>query len=511
MRTANSIKNVITSIISSIMTILFGFITQKVFLHILGIEVLGINSLFNSIISMMAIAELGFGISILYNLYKPIVENDKEKIKSLMNLYRKSYYAIAGIIFLIGLCLLPFLKNIVGETNVQLNLNIIFMLFIMDCIASYLLSYKRSLLYANQKNYIIDLVHILYILILNISQILILYITKSYILALILKIMCRFIENILISKIVNRRYPFIKEKQVEKLDKNVLDDIKKKIKSLLYHRIGGIVVLGSDSIIITKFLGVAQMGLYSNYNTVLSAISSLLTQTFNGLTASVGNLLTTENEEKTYQVYKKISFMNFFIYSIATIGIYNCIQPLITIWLGKQYLIDKLVLLVIAINFYLQGQRNTMNTFKNAAGIFYEDRYIPIVEAATNLIFSIIFVIFFKLAGVFMGTIVSVLVLFLYSYPKYVYKPLFKKRRIEYIKETFKYFFIMILTGLITNIIISQLNFENIYIQFLVNVVICIAFTLITYTVIFYKSEEFKYYLNIIKKMKGIVKKCLRK
>lgn len=498
MRTVNSIKNVIMSLISSGLTILFGFITQRVFLQTLGLEVLGINSLFNSIISMMAIAELGFGVSILYNLYQPIAENNKEKIKSLMSFYKKSYHCIAGIIFLIGIILLPFLKNIVGEITIPINIYSIFILFIIDCIASYLLSYKRSLLYANQKNYIVDIIHVLYILVLNIGQILILYISKSYILFLLIKIICRFAENIIISKIVNKMYPFIKEKDVQKIEKNILDDIVKKVKSLFLHRIGGIVVLGSDSIIITKFLGVTQMGLYSNYSVVITAISNLLTQIFNGLTASVGNLLVTENEEKSYEIYRKISFLNFFMYSLATIGVFNCIQPLIKIWMGEEYLIGELPLLMICINFYFQGQRNTINTFKNAAGIFYEDRYIPLLEAAVNLIFSIIFVQFLGLAGVFMGTIASVTVLFLYSYPKYVYKTLFKKKQTEYIKEVVKFFFIMVTTAIIINIIINQIVFNNVYLQFIINVFMCIVATLLIYTIIFYKTEEFSYYKNII-------------
>ena len=501
MRTANSIKNAIISVISNLMSIIFGFITQKILLQQLGVEILGVNSLFTSIMSMMAIVELGFGVSILYNLYKPIAEDNKEQIKSLMSFYKKSYHCIAGIILFIGLCILPFLNNIVGKTIDNINIYIVFILFVGDTIASYLLSYKRSLLYAYQKNYIVDIIHILYILVLNILQIIVLYLTKSFILFLILKIICRLAENIIISILVNKKFPFIKEKNVVKIKKDILDDIVKKIKSLFLHRIGGIIVLGSDSIIITKFLGIATMGIYSNYNVVLTALNNLLTQILNGVTASVGNLLVTENKDKSYSIYKKISFVNFLIYSFATIGIYTCIQPLIKIWVGESYLIAEFALIIICINFYFQGQRNTINVFKNAAGIFYEDRYIPLVEATVNLVASIILVKVFGLAGVFIGTIISVSVLFLYSYPKYVYKALFNKKKIQYIKEVFGYFIIMIITAFIINFIITNISIENLYLQLIINVMLCtILFTVIN-LIIFHKTEEFKYYKNILYKV----------
>ena len=501
MRTINSIKNAIMSIIASIITIIFGFITQKVFLDQLGVELLGLNSLFTSIMSMMAIAELGFGVSILYNLYKPIAEDNKEQIKSLMNFYKKSYHCIAVIILLVGLCILPFLNTIVGKTINDINIHIVFMLFVGDTIASYLLSYKRSLLYAYQENYIIDTVHIIYILLVNVFQIILLYLTRSFILVLIVKIICRFLENIIISEIVNRRFPYIKEKNIEKISKNILADIKKKVKSLLFHRIGGIVVLGSDSIIITKFLGIATMGIYSNYNIVLNAINNLLTQILSAITASVGNLLVTENSNKTYNIYKKISFANFLIYSFATIGIYTCIQPLIKVWVGENYLIAELALIMICINFYFQGQRNTINVFKNAAGIFYEDRYIPLVEATVNLVASIILVKIFGLAGVFMGTIISVSVLFLYSYPKYVYKTLFNKNRIQYIKEIMGYFVVMIVTAFIINLIISNIIIKNLYMQLLINVMLCTILFIVINFILFFRTEEFVYYKKMFYKL----------
>ena len=165
MRTKNAFMNMISSLISHFVSMFIGFFVQAIFVKNLGTEYLGINGLFSNIFSMLGVVELGIGSSIIYNLYKPIAQNNKEKIKSLMNFYKKCYRIIALII--------------VGDTTINLlTIRIIFLLFMLDIICSYLLTYKRSILYASQKNYIIDFIHIGYLLILNTVHVIILLFTK---------------------------------------------------------------------------------------------------------------------------------------------------------------------------------------------------------------------------------------------------------------------------------------------------------------------------------------------
>ena len=218
MRTSNSIKNTIVSILMSAITILIGLITQKIFIEMLGTEYLGLNGLFTNILSMLAIAELGIGSAIIYSLYKPIAENNETKIKSLIEFYKKSYRIIAIIVLIIGLAVMPFLNIIVGETEIKENINILYLLFLFDTVASYLLTYKRSILYANQKTYIINIIHILYLILMNSLQIIMLIITKNYIIYLSIKIVFRILENVIITMIANRMYPYIKEKDIEPID-----------------------------------------------------------------------------------------------------------------------------------------------------------------------------------------------------------------------------------------------------------------------------------------------------
>ena len=219
MRLINSIKNVGAAMISYILAMLIGIVAQSILVRYLGIEYNGLNGLFSNIVSMLSIAELGIGSAVVYHLYKPIADNNTEKIKSLMGFYKKAYRLIAIVIGAIGICIIPFLNIIVGETTInRREIYIIFSLFLFDTVCSYLLTYKRSILYADQKNYIINLVHILYTVFLNAIQICIVIMMRNFILYLIVKVIFRVLENVIITIYTNKKYPYILEKNVEKLD-----------------------------------------------------------------------------------------------------------------------------------------------------------------------------------------------------------------------------------------------------------------------------------------------------
>lgn len=498
MRTKNSIKNIIVALILNLISIIIGLISQKVFISSLGTEYLGINGLFTNIISMLGIVELGLGSAIIYNLYKPVADNNKKKIKSLMHFYKISYRIIAVVVTIIGLLIIPFLGLIVKDVNISENLIIIYLLFLTDIVCSYLLTYKRSILYAYQKSYIINIVHIGYLLCMNLFQILILIYTKNYYLYLIIKIIARIIENIVITKIANKSYPILLEKDVIPLDKKTKKDIFTKIKALLLHKIGGFVVLGSDNIIISAFLGVNTVGLYSNYSMIINVLVNLSNQAFSAITASVGNLLVTSNNKKTYSVYKNIFFANTWLAGFIAIGLLVCMDSFVNIWLGERYLLSTSVLLVLCINLYLQITRYTNNSFKEAAGIYYEDRFVPIIESVVNIVMSIVLLHHFGLAGVFMGTICSNLVLHLYSYPKFVYTRLFKKNYSDYYHNFFKNFIIVTLIGGITFCISRIIVFNNLFLNLFWNIFVCLLIPNVLFFAYYRKSSELSYYANLL-------------
>lgn len=503
-RKKSSFKNMITAVSSNVLTIIVGLVAQAVFIKILGSEYLGLNGLFSNVISMLGIVELGMGSAIIYNMYKPIAENDHEKIKSLMQFYKKSYRIITLIISIIGIMIIPFIKYIVDIESVTVGINVylVYILFLLETICSYILSYKRSMLYADQKEYITNIIHMGYTILVNTMQLTFLYFTHDYYLYLIIKVMMRLVENIVISSYVNRRYSYLLDNNVTKLDSKTEKDIFQKIKALFFHKIGTFIVSGTDNIIISKYLGLVTVGLYSNYYMIINAVQTVINHIIQATRASVGNLLVTESKTKQFDIFNKIRFVNFWISCFSSICIFVIMDSFITIWIGYKFVLPTKVLLVLVINFFIVSSRSTYGAFKEAAGIFYEDRFVPIIESLLNIVLSIIFVKKFGLMGVFMGTIGSGLVLWCYSYPKYVYNKLFGRKISDYMKETIYYFIIFILIAGFTYSLAILISFDNVYLQFLSNVLIALIVPNVIMLLLFSKDENFKYFINMLKGLK---------
>lgn len=495
----DEIKNVLGSFISSFFSIVVGLIAQKLFLKILGTEYLGLNGLFDNVLSMLCIVELGVGTAIIYNLYKPIVEKNIEQIKSLMYFYRKAYNIITVIIFTLGIIVLPFIKYIVGEVTVDVNINLVYFLFLLNVVASYILSYKRSILYASKKNYIVNLIHILYLIVANMLQLSVLYMTKNYYVYLIVRVLMTLMENVIISIAVNKRFAYLKLDDAKPLDKDTENDIFKKVKALFFHKIGGFVVLGTDNIIISKFLGLIVVGLYSNYCLIINSVVRLFSQIIVSLTPSVGHLIVQNDKERNYNSFKKIRFMTFWIDTFVSISVLVIMQSFICIWLGKEYLLDNIVLFILVFNCFQSLFKNSFAVFKDAAGIYYEDRFVPLIEAGVNIVVSVILCKLIGLPGVFIGTIASSIVHWVYSFPVIVFKKLFDKPYRLYIKDTVLYFILFILIAIVTYFVSFSINISNMWIMFFINVLICITIPNILLLLIFYKTDNFKYFLNILK------------
>ena len=506
-RSENSFKNIGASLLMTVINIALGFITQKIFAHQLGTINLGLNGLFTNIISVLSIADLGIGTAIVFNMYRPISQNNIEKIKTLMSLYKKSYRIIAGAVLILGILILPFLKVIIGSNNIDIidssiNIYLLFSLYLFDTVFSYLLTYKRSMLYANQKNYIINLIHTVCILFMYSLQIIILLIFKNFYLYLIVRIVCRLVENIIINIRTDKIYPFLRDKDIKKIDENTKIDISRRVKASIFHNIGGYIVLGTDNIIISLFIGIEMVGLYSNYLLIINALNNLIGQIFSSITASVGNLLIEKDYKKINNLCDNFNYINYWIYVIAGCMLCCCVQPFIMIWLGRDYLLSTIVVVILAINFFAQGMRKTMQVFTEAGGICYENRFVPVVEALVNIVFSVLLAKLIGLPGVFIGTILSSLVLHFYSYPKYVYRNLLQRNFTDYIKQFAikTAIFLMILFSCI--FIIKFISFNNIFINLIVNALVSFSISLGALYFLYRKSDSYRYFIYLLGELK---------
>ena len=308
-RTENSIKNVKISTVIYFFSILLQFINRTFFLKFLSINYLGINGLFSNVLSLLNLTELGIGSAMAFALYEPCSCENQKLIKQIMYLYKKVYIVLGIIILIVGIIITPFLDFFIETPPQNIgNYHLYYVLYVINISISYFYTYKRSLIICYQKQYISSITTFLKNLFICIFQIITLYLTRSYVVYLIVQIIFTFLENIFISRIADKMYPFLEEKTTFP-PKSIINNIKKNVLAMSFHKIGSVIVTGTDNLIITKFVSLSATGIYSNYLIIISSINSFLTQIFSSITASVGNLISEKDENKIYSVFKNILFL----------------------------------------------------------------------------------------------------------------------------------------------------------------------------------------------------------
>ncbi|WP_282937460.1 hypothetical protein [Paenibacillus sp. RC67] len=506
MRTKNSIINISVGLGNQLIITLLSFFSRTIFIHTLGLEYLGVNGLFTNILAMLSLAEAGIGSSIVYNLYKPVAENDKEKIRMLMKLYKKAYLYIALFVSVLGLAVMPFLSLFVKDANVD-NIHLIYLVFLINTVAPYLYLYKNSFLNVTQKGYIITGIYSISSILSTCLKIVILYFTQNYILYLFIDSFITISNSMILSRIVDKMYPYLKEKVTTKLDAITKNNIIKNVKAIILQNVGNYFIFGTSNIMISTFVSIAAVGLYSNYNMLIEICRTFINQIFNNIYHSVGNLVAKESKEKIYSVYKVTMFLNFWLYSFCAIFMYVIIEPFITLWIGKQFIMEKMVLIVLMVTFYERGMRNSVSTVKTTAGIFHEDRYAPLVQAVINLGFSIWLVQVMGLSGVFIGALISAVLVPFWTTPYFVYKKIFQKPLWHYYGTYAYYTAIGVGTCLATSLLCQWFSADTVM-MLVVKVILCLMVPNVIYLALFYKTEEFKYLFGIVE---GLIKNVLRK
>lgn len=491
-RISNSLKNIKYEIWGQTVILLISFLSRMVFVQILSSEYLGLYGLFSNILSILSFAELGVGAAIIYSLYKPLAEQNVSKIKALMKLYQRSYIAIGVAIAILGAALTPFLELMIKDMPRIPDIHIIYLMFVMNSAVSYFFSYKRSLIIADQKRYIATYYRYVFFIVLNIIQMATLLTTRNYMLYLGFQIIFTFLENLFVSRKADSLYPYIKTKNTEILDLETKNTIVRNIKAMMYHKIGGIVVYGTDSLLLSKFIGVVAVGLYSNYLLIINALNLVSNMIFQAVTASVGNLGATQTKEKAFFIFKCLNLIGFWGFGFASICLINLFNPFIRIWLSEEYLFPASLVLIIVVNFYLNGMRKSVLTFRDALGLYWYDRYKPLFEASINLIASIILVQKIGISGIFIGTAISTLTINFWVEPYVLYKYGFKTSILSYFIRYITYTVILFFGGSVTWLICSLIH-EKTVIAFVIKAVVCFIVPNIIFLIAFYKTKEFKY------------------
>ena len=339
-RTENSIKNYISNLVTTLATNLLNVLSRTVFIYILGADYLGINGLFSNLLAMLSLAELGIGSAINFSLYKPVAENDNDKIAILMNFYKKCYRIIAGIVLGIGLIMLLFLNVLVKNPGNVQHIRLIFLIYVINTSYSYLLTYKNTLLNAYQKDYLLLKSNLFFSIFNILAQTIILVITKNYICYLLCNMVVLFLQRLYVNDLINKTYPIVLKKTNDKLPEDELFVIKKNVKAMVWHKLGDYCINGTDNIIISMFLSIKMVGYYSNYLMIINMVMAYVNMIFNNMTASMGNLISTEGSEKRHQVFKEINLIASWLYAFVTVSLFILINPFIQIWLGNEYVLS---------------------------------------------------------------------------------------------------------------------------------------------------------------------------
>lgn len=502
-RTENSTKNMFTAFFNQILVILFRFVTRSVFIKCLGEQFLGINGLFSNILTLLSLADLGIGTALVYSLYKPIVDKDEERQIVIVNYLKKVYTVIGLVIITIGLLMVPFLRYIIDEEVNYINLNLVFLIYIFQTASSYLFfaSYNEFL-GANQKSYISNKINNIITVFSNIVQILVLSVFKNFYLYLITIIFFNILQAAIISKKTKQMYPFIKNNLTTSLTKEEKKSIFRDCGSLLIYRINYVVLTATDNVIISKYLGLATVGLYSNYVMITNSIVNVLSTFFNSITASIGNLHASKEEDKDYFIFKLINFITVVFFGIFSIGICVLINDFIILWIGEEYLLSNLFVVIVSINLYIEGLRKFLATYRTSYGLFKKARLVPIIGMITNIVVSIILVKRIGIFGVLIGTFISNLISFMWYDPYIIYKNVFKKSPLEYYFRNVLYFGLFVVIGYICKLLCDLIAINGI-LGFIIHGLICVFVPSIIIIILYYKSEYGQYLKYTVKKIIG--------
>lgn len=490
--------------------ILVNLLARVFFLHYLNQTYLGLNGLFTNVLTMLSLVELGVGPAMAYSLYKPLADHDVERLKSHMAFYKKAYVTIGLAIAALGLAFLPFYTVFMDEVPDIPHLNTIYLLFVANTVVSYFYSYKRSLIICDQKKYIETAVHYGAYFLLNVVQIIFLALTKNYVVFLMLQVLSTWLENFILARKADKLYPFLREKNVRPMDKTDSQVIFRNVAAMSMHKVGAVVVNSTDNILISKLIGLASAGLYSNYYTIIHPLQTITNQIFESIVASVGNLTATVkdgNVEHLMETFYDVFFFAFWIFTFCSICLLNLLHPFIEfMWLrNRGWLLDNATLYVLVLNFYLYGMRRPVLTFRDATGAFWNDRFKPIFESIINLVASILLAKPFGIAGIFLGTLVSTVTTSLWVEPMVLYHNVFYAHMRKYFARFFSYTAVGLVICVITTWLCSHVGYS--LISILPRALICLTVPNLLLLVVFYRTKEFQYFRRLGKTVLGKVKR----
>ena len=501
-RSENSVRNVSTGIANKVLMMLLAFATRTLFIRLLGADYTGVSSLYSNILSVLSLAEMGMGNVLMFYLYSALKNQDTERIRALVNEFKKIYSAIIAIVLSIGLLLIPFLGYIVRSSLNRQDLVGYYLLYLINSVASYFVVYRTIVLSADQKNYISNIVHTIATIIMYILQFVYLLIFKDFWGYLIIQVAHTIGSNLVLNFISLKHYPYLKHLKKEKNSVSINKrELFGNIKATFLFKIADTILDQTDSIIISVLFGTVIVGFYSNYFILISYIVAIAGIIANGLVASFGNLQTEGNMQLSYEMFR-VSLTAFTFFGTISTACYACIvQDFVPVWVGEKYLMPYSLVIAVLIVFYLRMITNTMWMYRSAMGLFKEVQYINLIATVLNIIFSIILGKLMDVTGVIVATAVSRVLSSFWYEGKIVYK--------RFNKPLSDYFLFQIKSVLVCLIVVSISIFMcsfvsgNPYLVILIKLLLALSISCVGLFIAYGRTKEFK---TMLKKIKSVVR-----
>lgn len=514
MRKKYALRNVLSKAMYAMIYAVLSFVTRKIFIYCLGDTVLGLSSLMTSILSMLSLMELGVGNAIYFSLYKPLAEGDDAQVNAIMKLYKKLYSYIGLAVMVVGLCVLPFLRVLVQReiTDNTISMSFVYqvyLIFLADSVLSYFLAYRRNIFSADQKEYIITNTTTIVTFGYTILQILSLILTRNYFVYLLIKLIATVGMNIYFYAKSYKAYPYLREKETLPLSDEYIKNLVKNVKALFMMSISSFLVFSTDNMLITYFVGLTAVAVYSNYSTIISMVNQTFNTAISSMKSNVGNYLVTEGEEDRYKLFKRIFFVNFLITGFTSIALVTFTNEFIGgIWLSDKFVWPFALLIILVFNNFSRYMSEAAGVMLSGAGLyspypFY--KYWSLTEGVINIIASLfmIKVLDMGVYGVFLGTSVSTLVTTIVV-PHAAFKYILRKNLSEYFKLYFKYAILTILFAATSVFLFKVFYTQNSFLNVVIGCITSIGVMGLGTVLFLGRSDEFSYVFQMIK---GFVKK----
>lgn len=504
-RTTRSAKNALAGIVNKIIGIAVPFLLRTIMIQKLGVEYLGLNSLFSSVLQMLSLTEMGFGSAMIYSMYKPIAENNTDLINALLNFYKRIYRLIGVIVLVIGLVLMPNITHfIASDYPHEVNIYIVFGIYLANTVVSYFLfAYKSSILIAAQRNDIETNIITLCNIFLYLSQIIALLTTGNYYVYIILMPCFTIINNIVRYFVVKRKFPQYNDSR--ELDKQDKKEIMLRVGALVGHRVGGVVFSSVDSLVISSFLGLVILGRYTNYFYIYTAINGIMSIVFQSILAVIGNAVACKTPQENHKIFKELYVLNAWQSCFCATCFICLFQPFMRIWMGKENMLPVTIALLLSIYYYFANIRRVCCGFKDAAGMWKDDFWKPYISVLVNLTFNIISVQIIGLPGVIISSILAIVVVESPWETKVLFHNYFKTSTFGYYKRYFQSLIVCIICMVSSYMICTLI--PDTMIGFILRLLICAAIPNIIFILAFRNMPEYADAINRFKSLIGRNKK----